>query len=77
MDRVGRENFQLFSYTNASMHQQSTRWRHGVRAVQVETSVNPSAKWLHITISEMDTPLGGTRTQLMLGCGTLRYTIAS
>jgi len=33
----------------------------GVDAIQVETRVNPSAKRLHTTISEMDAPLGGTR----------------
>jgi len=52
-------------WANASMHQQSTRWRHGTiktHAVWVETSVNSSAKRLHITILEMDTPLGSTQT---------------
>jgi len=39
-------------------------------------SVNPSAKWLQTTILKMDAPLGGTRTQLIQGCGTLRRTIA-
>jgi len=51
------ENLSVYSYINASMHQWSTRWRSGTiksHAIQVETSVNPSAKWLHITISEME-----------------------
>jgi len=41
-----------------------------VCAVQVKIIVNPSAKWLHITILEMDTPLGGTRMQSIRGVGT-------
>jgi len=35
-----------------------------------------SAKQLHITISDMDAPLGTIRTQLIQGYGTLRHTIA-
>jgi len=43
------------------------------RAIQVETSVNPSAKRLHTIISEMD---AGTQTQSIRGCGTPTRTIA-
>jgi len=45
-------------------------------AIQVETSVNPSAKQLHTIILEIDAPLGGTRTQSIRGCGAPRRTIA-
>jgi len=45
-------------------------------AIQVETSVNPSAKRLHTIIPEMVAPLGGTQMQSIRGCGTLRHTIA-
>jgi len=48
-----------------------------VRAIQVKTSVNPSAKRLHTIILEMDAPLGGMWTQMIWGCGTPRCTIAS
>jgi len=52
--------------TKCLHHQEPTRWRRGTIktcTVQVETSVNLSAKWLYITISEMDTPFGGTQMQ--------------
>jgi len=45
-------------------------------AVQEETSVNPSAKQLHITILEMDTSFGSTQIQSIWGCNTLRHIIA-
>jgi len=45
-------------------------------AVRVETNVNPSTKHLHITISEMDTPLKGTQMQSIRVCGTPRRIIA-
>jgi len=43
---------------NASAIDEMEAWH--ARAIQVETSVNPSAKRLHTIISEMDAPLGGT-----------------
>jgi len=45
------------------------------RAIQVDTSVNPSAKRLHTIISEVGAPLDETRTKSIRGCGTLRRTI--
>jgi len=47
---------------NACTRQEPTRWRRDTIktcAVRVEINANPSAKWLHITILEVDTPFGG------------------
>jgi len=41
-----QKKLKYFSYTNVSMHQQSTRWRHGTiktHAVQVETLLQSAA----------------------------------
>jgi len=69
MDRIGRKKTSILA-TQMPAHQRSTGWRHGMIktcAVLVEISVNPCPKRLHITISEMDTPLGGTRMQSIRG----------
>jgi len=48
--QIWQKNF----YQCASAIDKMEAWH--ARAIQVETSVNPSSKWLHTTILEMDAP---------------------
>jgi len=67
MDRVGRKNF---SFIAMQMPACISNWRNGDMVQPKHMQYKKKPVWilqLHITISEMDTPLSGTWMQLMPG----------